>query len=197
MRLTTVVAMTMTAGITVQAGQTKKQQVTVYVLNSANVPDDLRIQAQNLAATMFDFIGLKIDWRTGAAPSFCQQALAIELVANTVKTERPNALGYAELRTGQIVVFWDRIESGPTPTIKLAHVMAHEITHVLEGSCRHSDAGIMKARWTAEDQALMRIHPLTFAKRDKELIHAGLLVRNSPSNVDLAANRKLARTTER
>jgi hypothetical protein len=32
-----------------------------------------------------------------------------------------------------------------------AVVLAHEITHVLEGTRRHSSTGIMKARWDNHD----------------------------------------------
>ena len=188
MRFMAMLAIAMPAGLTLQAAHAKKQQVTIYVLNSTKISGDSLTQAEDLTASMFDFLGVKIDWRSGTADSSDRRALSIELVANTVKTERPYALGYAELEAGRIVVFWGRIEAGPTPVIKLAHVMAHEITHVLEGSCRHSDAGIMKACWTPEDQAQMRIRPLPFAKRDIELIHAGLLGRNSSASMDLAAN---------
>ena len=37
----------------------------------------------------------------------------------------------------------------------LAHVLVHEITHVLEGVDRHTGQGVMKARWTEDDLALM------------------------------------------
>ena len=192
MRFIAMLAIAIAAGLTLEAARAKKQQVTIYVLNSTKISKGFLTQAEDLTAYMFDFLGVKINWRSGATDSSSPGAICIELVANTVKTERPHALGYAELERGQIVVFWNRIEAGPTPVIKLAHVMAHEITHVLEGSCRHSDAGIMKASWTPEDQALMRIRPLPFAKRDIELIHAGLLGRNSSASVDLAANGKPA-----
>ena len=37
-----------------------------------------------------------------------------------------------------------------TPNV-LANVLVHEITHILQGPCWHSDTGVMKARWTHTD----------------------------------------------
>jgi hypothetical protein len=47
-------------------------------------------------------------------------------------------------------------------------VLVHEVSHILEGVSRHSDSGVMKARWTGNDFAL------GFAQMDVELIHEGL-----------------------
>jgi len=54
----------------------------------------------------------------------------------------------------------------------LAHVLVHEITHVLEGVARHSASGIMKARWEGADYERMHFAPLPFAGEDLRLIHA-------------------------
>jgi hypothetical protein len=56
----------------------------------------------------------------------------------------------------------------------MAHVLVHEITHLLEGVDRHSATGIMKARWSEGDYFEMRRKPLPFAQEDVNLIHAGL-----------------------
>jgi hypothetical protein len=44
----------------------------------------------------------------------------------------------------------------------LSHVLAHEIAHVLQGVSRHSESGILKARWDREDFFLMQQHRLNF-----------------------------------
>jgi hypothetical protein len=56
----------------------------------------------------------------------------------------------------------------------LAHVLAHEITHMLQGTDRHSDSGIMKARWNSEDYFEMLRTPLSFTEADVQLIRRGL-----------------------
>jgi hypothetical protein len=59
----------------------------------------------------------------------------------------------------------------------LAHVMVHEIGHVLEQMQRHSENGVMKARWSAADIKRMERDPLPFAPEDVESIREGLLRR--------------------
>ena len=56
----------------------------------------------------------------------------------------------------------------------LAHVMAHEIAHVLQGINRHSESGILKARWSDGDCARLASLPLLFTHEDAILIHRGL-----------------------
>lgn len=58
--------------------------------------------------------------------------------------------------------------------IVLAHVLVHEITHILEGIDRHSESGVMKAQWTVEDYRAMADKPLPFAAIDVDLIQRGL-----------------------
>jgi hypothetical protein len=71
-------------------------------------------------------------------------------------------------------VFYDRIKQKPAPGELLAHVMVHEITHILQGISRHSDSGVMKANWSGEDFQRMRYKVLPFAEEDVVLIHRGL-----------------------
>ena len=63
-----------------------------------------------------------------------------------------------------IGVFYDRIYeargTAPLPRL-LAHVIARpRITHVLQGIDRHSDDGVMKARWDDRDFTHMAVKPL-------------------------------------
>jgi len=37
----------------------------------------------------------------------------------------------------------------------LAHVLVHEVTHILQGIPRHSESGVMKAQWDSNDFAQM------------------------------------------
>jgi hypothetical protein len=81
-----------------------------------------------------------------------------------------------------IHVFIDRIRSGRDPHFAntlLAHVLAHEITHVLEGVARNSDKGIMKAVWSPGDYQQMKFHPLPFAPEDVDLIRDAIAQRIS------------------
>jgi hypothetical protein len=61
----------------------------------------------------------------------------------------------------------------------LAHVLVHEITHLIQGINRHSDRGVMKARWDEDDYEQMRSRRLAFTEYDIRLIRLGLEVRSS------------------
>lgn len=61
--------------------------------------------------------------------------------------------------------------------VLLAHVLAHEITHILEGIARHSQQGLMKAKWDNKDYVRMRERSLKFTPEDVNLIYEGLLAR--------------------
>lgn len=93
---------------------------------------------------------------------------------------RPGALAYALAYEGvHIQVFYDRIAVSDPDLVPylLANVVVHEITHILQGIDRHSDSGIMKARWTAYDFTMMKRHQLGFTDFDVELIQCGLAAR--------------------
>ena len=103
------------------------------------------------------------------------------------------SLAYALPYEGtHIVVFQDRILRmrgvHSVPRL-LAHVMAHEITHILEGIGRHSGEGVMKAHWTKDDFVAMARKPLEFAKDDVELIQAGLVRRAGVRAANLIAEK--------
>ena len=79
-------------------------------------------------------------------------------------------------------MFYDRVVENPSHNrvltgYVLAHVLAHEITHILQGTCRHSDYGLMKARWDERDFRNMTSQRLLFAKEDIDLIYRGLSAR--------------------
>ena len=131
--------------------------------------------AQYLATRMFSDAGISVTWKGresgdgGSGPP-----IVIEVVDETGPELMPGVLAYSELGRGRITVFLDRVERLENPAIVLAHVLVHEITHVVEGISRHSDSGVMKARWTGRDYSEMRVRPLGFAPEDLELIREGL-----------------------
>ena len=52
------------------------------------------------------------------------------------------------------------------PTVVLAHALAHEISHVLQRSVKHSSHGLMSAAWGDKEFDLMRRVPLRFATQE-------------------------------
>jgi hypothetical protein len=178
-----IVAMTLMAAIVGVAAESKQpqQKLTVYLRDNAVVPLGVETQALGLANQMFGTIGIRLDWRIGEPPrTQSAQHIFIELATGTPANLRPRALAYALPYEGvHIQVFYDRVwsQARSLRIQLLAHVLVHEITHVLQGIDRHSDSGVMKAVWTGEDYSRMRVGPLPFAPEDVELIHLALAPR--------------------
>jgi hypothetical protein len=137
------------------------------------------------ASSMFLSAGVKLEWH--GEVSFCKgnlDAMVVSLITSTPKTFHPGALAYALPYEGvHIQVFYDRIAQADPRLVPslMAHVMVHEITHILQGIDRHSTGGIMKAVWNSLDYTLMQRDQLWFTPLDVELIHDGFAARTARS----------------
>jgi hypothetical protein len=163
------------------------EQVVAYVDNDNIVDKVVMREAQNIAKWMFAGVGVSIKWREGKPPRAPATAAAaclppylapihITVAPKTPKKALPRALAYAEIfpdSPGRIFVLADRLETGVwpgwMPTV-LAHVLVHEITHVLEGVNRHAEKGVMKADWNHADYSKMASRPFEFTPADVLLI---------------------------
>jgi hypothetical protein len=133
-----------------------------------------------IASEMFANIGVTVDWRHDfkLCPS---DAIRISVGVNTPGTLLPGALADALPYEGtHIRVFYDRIvekhAKREVPSV-MAHVLVHEITHILQAINRHSESGVMKATWGPRDFREMSFKPLGFAPEDIDLIYRGLVYR--------------------
>jgi hypothetical protein len=158
--------------------------VTVYLDGQAIVPILTLAQAEKSAAAMFSKIGVHIRWGRGKAPirtSGCRTAEEVAIQARIADrlqgTNRRDMLGQA-LPYGagggtRLMIGYDRQLFDAHPGL-LAHVLAHEIAHVLQGIARHSETGIMKASWNKEERYEMERKPLSFTAGDGDLIRAAM-----------------------
>ena len=140
----------------------------------------LLTRAKTIAEGMFAEVGVKIDWhRDYACP---REAIRIDFSEDRFN-HFPRAYAYALPYEGtHIRVFFDRLQEQGDPErlpALLAHVLVHEIAHILQGVSRHSDSGVMKAFWTAADYSEMGFKPLHFTQTDVDLINFGLDARAS------------------
>ena len=117
----------------------------------------------------------------------------------TLKTDAlGGATGTPEHRGRLAYVFYDRVESIARAylgrglllgnheidtVIVLAHAMAHEIGHLLLPH-GHSDAGLMRADWNADDLRGAAGGHLNFTVEQAAVIRARLLPGSRPSNAD-------------
>jgi hypothetical protein len=138
---------------------------------------------------MFATIGIRLNKRIGEpSPTAAKRYIGIELTTDNPPHFLPGALGSATPFEGiHIRVFYDRIRSEVVPRpVLLAHVLVHEIAHILRGTDRHSGSGIMKAVWTHQDHLQMLTGTLPFTPQDVEMIHRGLAARaQAPEAGDL------------
>jgi hypothetical protein len=123
--------------------------------------------------------GLMLEWHGEGrlCPDHSERIIRISLSTHSNPDLHPGAWAYALPYEGEhIVVFYDRLQraySGSVATL-LAYVIAHEMTHILQGISRHSEKGVMKAQWDQEDYAGMKLHLLTFTETDLQLIRHGV-----------------------
>jgi PadR family transcriptional regulator PadR len=190
-QITTVAAFSLTLGIGANAvanlAVAAKPPDTGNVrvcLNPNNYVSGLVLaHAEDIASRIFASAGVALEWHT-TAPAVCRglqqtKTVVLDFARDTPAGEHPSAMAYARPYEGiHIVVMYGRIEENAEGPMRvstvLGHVMAHEITHVVQGIARHSQTGVMKAHWNAQDFCQMMHKPLPFTPEDVDLIQNGL-----------------------
>jgi hypothetical protein len=174
-----------------------KLSLTVYIqaaIGDSTLPR-IRMEAQGVASGIFATVGVHIDWRTGKPKGQEPgRPILIEITSNTPETFKRDNLAYALVfECVHIRIFYDRLRNPYRPlatTMLLAHVMVHEITHILEGIDRHSKEGLMKAFWTPDDLVQMAHKPFLIDPVDVVLIREGLVNRARTAPLGLATARQ-------
>ena len=182
MKATAMMTMAAVMGATAWAGSAGgKAERKVTVCFEKSGAGETVDEAEIIASKMFQDIGVKLEWHSGRR--FCQakgdHVIVVSLSTHTPPSLLPSALAYALPYEGvHIEVFYDRMDNPRTgvPPSLLAHVLAHEITHIVQGINRHSASGIMKAHWERDDYSCMQTKSMTlpFTEDDVRLIYEGL-----------------------
>ena len=166
-------------------------RVNVQMSSQVETPPDVLRDGQEAASNIFAGIHVQLTW-SGQTQQSSKVAgcvgepgtynLAVEIVPHAPVSFSDVALAmalpYADSGV-RIVVFYDRVEPllrghhAPQATV-LGYVLAHEIAHVLQGIARHSETGIMRARWTDNDLKQMGIKVLMFTPEDVQLMRRRL-----------------------
>jgi len=147
-------------------------------------PDPIVVgQARAIAAEMFRRAGIATNWYNyhSSCPVRHRKPILIRMSSQGVQKDEGGPVAYAQPFDGMhIRILYHRVQrtvdAGLVPRL-LAHVLVHEIAHVVEGTDHHSDSGIMKAHWNEEDYRQMRLAPLRFTEEDLLLIRQGLTAR--------------------
>jgi len=134
---------------------------------------------------MYARIGIRLAWREGVAASGAPSASAVTIQVrfagsgpvNATSDALAFALPFADGVTAMTVMY-HRIQMVAGKASReqsiLAHVLAHEIGHILQCTNQHSQTGVMKAHWNGQDYDAMGKKPLDFTQDDVDLILQGL-----------------------
>jgi hypothetical protein len=178
-------------GTVVSAASDQPSEVHIFVRGIQQV-DLLVVQgAQQLASEMLRSAGIRIVWesRRGHGAASCSPQVVLEYSADLDRA--PDVMAYAYpygTDTARIQIMYRRIVAKRRrPENVLAHVIVHEVTHVLQGIAHHSDSGIMKARWSREDYRQMEQTPLLLTAADIQLIQLGVAKRIAAASCDKAS----------
>ena len=185
MKTYSVIGIAMMAALSATA---KDCSVDVYVVSVVSKPvGPLVYSARSKVTAMFREIGVTVRMRDGNprpdASSPCGAPIVIRIEDSTGYDGPADALAHAmPYQAGTLIhLFLDRVaRKSNQPAFLmalLAHVMAHEIGHVLQQIARHSDEGMMKANWSGKDYQAMERKTLPFAPIDVEFIRDGLAKR--------------------
>jgi hypothetical protein len=180
MRIITVAAM---AALSLGA-----ETITVYVRDDAGVGASELCRTQSKAAEVFASAQVRVDWQKGQPKPLVledQRAIVVRIISGLSTSEHAGpeharALAFAQAYEGvHVTILYERVRTltHDRPEVILAYVLVHEITHMLQGISRHSEKGIMKARWNQADRYAMWHGRLPLAAEDVELIHLGLASR--------------------
>ena len=160
------------------------QQTVIICLTTDRNPAWFRQPVVERATMIADEIlagaGVRLSWRGNLDPCLGEsvKAVQVDLSWNRPRSELPGALGYAQpFGDAYVRVFCDRIQKSVAPEREpylMGHVLAHEITHVLEKTNFHAVSGVMKAVWDFAECRQMTVHPLPFTATDILLIRQGL-----------------------
>ena len=163
-------------------------QVSAFLHDEHVVPGMTLIAAQSLASEIMRQASVRLEWRQGSPPAQpCGPTNDRVVVIVFQRSDQGSdafrsALAYTHpfaKSPAKIIINYDMLGSFGSARIKwtsqlLAHLIAHEVTHVIERIDRHSESGLMKAHWTTHDYAEMTHHSLPFAPDDLVLIPLGL-----------------------
>lgn len=173
------------AGMLVQARDRLPTDVIVYMGNANSPPASVEFAARATVTWMYARIGVRLAWRDGEAPGSddCGSPATVQVAfgAGAPPDASADALAYAfpfGSGSGGITVLYTRIAAAGGSSSRaqaiLAHVLAHEIGHILQRTNYHAHTGVMKAHWNGQDYDSMGRKPLEFTSLDADLIAQGL-----------------------
>ena len=181
-----------------ESARRNQYRVKVHLNCTADVPATVLWPSQEITRDLFARIGVRLVWGPGhwhasqasgvaSKGEPIQREFAIEISPRVPKGFDQDALAFAmpygDTSLG-VMIFYNRVklllqQHRTTPeAVIFGHILAHEIGHVLERINRHSETGVMRARWTEDDFTQMAAGRLRFTSVDAALILNSFTTRN-------------------
>lgn len=174
-----------------------KPTVTVYAKGESMIPLAVEQGAWAYLTRVLDKAGIRLIWKFRDVPADPGETFAVRItfVTDVPAGLKRGALAFAKpfgQGVPEITVIYSRIDyftSGIPRLLPavLGHTLAHEIGHVLAGTDRHDDEGVMKARWVPQDYALMFRGALSFTPLHLDLMQERLQIAARRREVAAAA----------
>jgi hypothetical protein len=183
-----------------QSAPDSRFRMTVLVYNYAQVSPPLVTRAQEIATMIFEQAGIDTTWllcpvvqadlkkyptcdQTPRVTDFALRLLPASMVEKLPDSDN-EAIGFAQRcpidERGCVVnVFYSTVdqltsEVGAREERILAHVMAHELGHLLLGPNAHSPSGIMRGIWSRDDLRFISWSNLLFTPRQSDKLRANI-----------------------
>jgi hypothetical protein len=159
--------------------------LAVRVYDNTGVPPDARASALAVVHAILKDAGIAVTWREDDdAPT---PAGVIVRIVTAPAEALPGPLGFSlidvERRSGTLAtVYADRVTklaelSGADPGQLLGRAIAHEIGHLLLGTTRHADRGLMRGVWTSVELHRDRAWDWSLSREDVARMRRGLVAR--------------------
>jgi hypothetical protein len=155
--------------------------IQLQLLNDANVPADILESARQQLSAIYARAGIELIRHDtpAAAPSALRFAAKIVPHSLGYGRDKPHVMGAApgETRGTLVYVFFGRVEKFARSqrvlsSTMLAHVIAHEIGHLLLPKGWHSERGLMRDTWDRAQVDHAVRNELTFTKDEIRTIRA-------------------------
>lgn len=169
-------------------GQTR---LTAYVYDYSHLQPDLIKRAEAVATKVLGDAGVAAEWRNCGEADDCKGTLEpMEIVVCFEPEARAGlaggALGQSLLPGDDVYAAYARVFAGPVvrraeaasmPSEQLlGYTMSHEIAHLLIGGA-HTPFGLMRQRWTKEEEGRIRVGSLRFDKNEAVALRSRMFER--------------------
>ena len=172
-------------GFTAYAEVSDCRDITVHVQHRELPGAVFAAYAEREAGEMLATAGVHVTWTTATTDRSkhpCGPPIVVRFALDDHSASNPRAFAYArpfDQDASEITVFWEKLGKisarymCPLGNL-LAHVLAHEIVHILQARDYHAGTGLMRSSWTARDYFQMMRGHLPFTQTDIQLVREGI-----------------------